>query len=141
MLVERATDVRNEWSATIDSVIHHRPKLIKRTRDRMWLSSIDTMKDILSAYHFTADMYTEDDGSVTLSLNEIDLVVNASTVEEAKVLLAKDILEYAEEYYDNYEIYSRAPNRKKHIPYIFKAILADSAEDIGKDIVCQNGKN
>lgn len=141
MLMEQATDIRKEWSAAIDSVIHNRPKFIKRTRDRMWLSNIDTMKDILSAYHFTADKYTEDDGSVTLSLNEMDLVSNAPTEQEAKDLLAEDILEYAEEYYENYEMYSHAPDRKKHVPYIFKALIADNTEEIGEDIKCLNGKN
>ena len=47
-----------------------------RTRDRMWFSNPDTMSEILSAYHFTAQRFVENDGSVTLSLNEIDLVEN-----------------------------------------------------------------
>ena len=36
MLMEQATTVRKEWSAVCDSVIHEKPKFIKRTRDKMW---------------------------------------------------------------------------------------------------------
>ena len=68
MLMEQATTVRKEWSAVCDSVIHEKPKFIKRTRDKMWFSSLDTMSEILAAYKFTADKYIEPDGSITLSL-------------------------------------------------------------------------
>ena len=83
MIMEQATTVRKEWSAVCDSVIHNKPKFIKRTRDRMWFSNLDTMSEILSAYHFTAQRFVEDDGSVTLSLNEIDLVENGKDEQEA----------------------------------------------------------
>ena len=65
MLMEQATTVRKEWSAVCDSVIHNKPKFIKRTRDKMWFSNLETMSEILSAYQFTAKEYKEDDGSVT----------------------------------------------------------------------------
>ena len=141
MLMEQATDIRKEWSAAIDSVVHNKPKFIKRTRDRMWFSNLETMKEILAAYNFTAKKFIEDDGSVTLSLNEIDLVENAPNEDEARKLLGSAILDYAEEYYENYEMYSRAPNRKKHIPYIFKALIMDNTKEIGDSIQCQDGEN
>ena len=83
MIMEQATTVRKEWSAVCDSVIHNKPKFIKRTRDRMWFSNLDIMSQILSAYHFTAQRFVENDGSVTLSLNEIDLVENGKDEQEA----------------------------------------------------------
>lgn len=39
----------------------------------MWFSNLETISEFLEAYHFSAMKYIEDDGSVTLSLNEIDL--------------------------------------------------------------------
>ena len=141
MLMEQATNVRKEWSAVCDSVIHEKPKFIKRTRDKMWLSNLDTVYDILQAYQFTASKYIEDDGSVTLSLNEIDIVENGKDEREARLNVGKSILEYALDYYDEYEMYSRSPNRKKHIPYIFKALIIDNPEKIGDMLQCQDGKN
>ena len=141
MLMEKATTVRKEWSAVCDSVIHNKPKFIKRTRDKMWFSNLETMSEILEAYQFTAKKFIEEDGSVTLSLNEIDLVENGKDEQEAHLNLANAILEYSMEYYNEYEMYSHSPNRKKHIPYIFKALIIDNSEKIGEIIQCQDGKN
>ncbi len=141
MLMEKATTVRKEWSAVCDSVIHNKPKFIKRTRDKMWFSNLETMSEILEAYQFTAKKFIEEDGSVTLSLNEIDLVENGKDEQEARLNLANAILEYSMEYYNEYEMYSHSPNRKKHIPYIFKALIIDNSEKIGEIIQCQDGKN
>lgn len=141
MLMEQATTVRKEWSAVCDSVIHEKPKFIKRTRDKMWFSSLETISELLDVYHFNAMKYFEDDGSVTLSLNEIDLVENGKDEQEARLNMGKAILEYALDYYNEYEMYSRSPNRKKHIPYIFKALIVDNPEKIGDMLQCQAGKN
>ena len=141
MIALNATEVRKEWSSVVDGVVRDKPALIKRTRDKMWLSNLDTMKDILEAYHFTAEKYAEDDGSITLSLNEIDLVENAEDEATARRLLADAIMEYALEYYNNYSFYSSAPNRKKHVPYVFKALITDDTVALGDSILCRDGKN
>ncbi len=141
MLMEQATNVRKEWSAVCDSVVHEKPKFIKRTRDKMWFSNLETISEILQAYQFTSLKYIEDDGSVTLSLNEIDLIENGKNEEEARLNLGRSILEYSLDYYDEYELYSHSPNRKKHIPYIFKALIIDDPQKIGDMLQCQDGKN
>ena len=141
MLMEQAATVRKEWSAVCDSVIHEKPKFIKRTRDRMWFSNLETISDILQIYQFTVLRYIEDDGSITLSLNEIDLVENGKNEQEVRLNMGKAILEYALDYYNEYEMYSHSPNRKKHIPYIFKALIIDNPEKIGDILQCQDGKS
>lgn len=141
MLMEQATTVRKEWSSVCDSVIHEKPKFIKRTRDKMWFSNLETISEFLEVYNFTVTKYIESDGSVTLSLNEIDLVENGKDEQEARLNMGKAILEYALDYYNEYEMYSHSLNRKKHIPYIFKALIIDSPEKIGDMLQCQAGKN
>ena len=141
MLMEQATTVRKEWSSFCDGVIHDKPIFIKRTRDKMWFSNLETMSEILKAYVFTATKFVEEDGSVTLSLNEIDLIENGETEQAARLALANAILEYSTDYYMNYEMYSHAPNRKGHVPYIFKALIMDNLQEIGESIQCQDGKN
>ena len=141
MFMERATNVRKEWSAVCDSVIHNKPKFIKRTRDKMWFSNLETMSEILKAYKFSAERFIEEDGSVTLSLNEIDLIENGADEQTSRLNLGKAILDYSTDYYNNYELYSHSPNRRQHIPYIFKALIMDNPEQIGESIECQDGKN
>lgn len=141
MLTVNATDVRKEFSQTIDTAIREKPQFIRRTRDYLFLSDINFVDTLLSAYSFTAKKFVEDDGSVTLSLNEIDLAENAETEESAKKKLAQSIIEYAEDFYNDFNFWSIAPNRKGHIPWVFKALIIDDADKLGELIQCQNGEN
>lgn len=141
MLTLNATDVRKEWSMVIDNVVREKPQFIRRTRDYMLLADIEFLRIILESYKFTAKKIKEDDGSITLELKEIDLVVNAENLKEAKLKMAQEIIEYSEEFYNEFNIWSVAPNRKEHIPYVFKALIIDDINEIGELIYCQNGKN
>ena len=136
-----ATEVRKQWSSVCDDVIRKSPIFIKRTRDNMVLANIDTFIYILDIYRFTAKKYVEDDGSITLSLDQIDLAENGENEEIARQLLGESILEYADEYYDEYELYHSAPNRRDHLPYVLKALAINDPTKIGGSITCQAGKN
>lgn len=140
MLTMTATEVRKEWSKVVDATVRSKPQFIKRTRDYMMLSDVHLITELLSVYTFTAIKEVEDDGSITLSLNEIDLVENGKTEEEAKHNLAASILEYAEDYYKDFNYWNSAPNRKVHLPYVLKALILDDVEKIGESIECQNGE-
>lgn len=140
MLTMNATDVRKNWSEVSESVIREKPKFIKKTRDYMMLSNTDFISTLLSGYEFSAIKFVEDDGSITLSLNEIDLVENAPTENEAISALANSILEYAVDYYNEFHLWSSAPNKKSEIPYVFKALILDDATKIGECIKCQVGE-
>lgn len=140
MFTLNATDVRQNWSAIMECAVREKPQFIKRTRDYMVLADIKFLEELLAAYHFTADRFNEDDGSVTLSLKELDLVENSKTEDEAKLLLGHSILEYAEDYYSEFNLWNSAPNRKGHIPYVLKALIINDAKKIGDIIECQAGK-
>lgn len=140
MLTINATDVRKNWSEVSESVIREKPTFIKKTRDYMLLSNMDFISTLLSGYEFSAKEFIEDDGSVTLSLNEISLVENAATKKEAISVLSNAILEYALDFYNEFHLYSNAPNKKSEIPYVFKALILDDVEKIGACIKCQAGE-
>ena len=140
MDVISATDVRKNWSETLDLVVHQKPAFVKRTRDYVMMMNLALFKDILSDRHFTANLFTEPDGSITLSACHLDLVVNAKDMTEAKQSLASEILDYAEDYYQHFAIWSNSSNRKSHLVYVLKA-LSMSTEEIAEDIVCRDGKN
>lgn len=95
-----------------------------------------TRFESVESVKFTAAKYIEDDESVTLSLNEIDLIENGKNEEEARLVLGRAILEYSMNYYNDYVLYSHSPNRKGHIPYIFKTLIMDDPETIGESIQC-----
>lgn len=136
-----ATDARKDWSQLIDTVVHDKPQIISRTRDYVLMTNIHLMTEILSKYKYNATRYLENDNSVTLSLYEMDIAVNGSTEDEARKKLAQDILEYAEEFYDEFHFWSMAPNRKKHVPYVMKALILQDINKIGEEIICHDSKN
>ena len=140
MLTMNATDVRKNWSEVSESVIREKPRFIKKTRDYMLLSNMEFINELLSGYSFTANKYIEDDGSVTLSLNELDLVENGSDEKDAINNLSQAILEYAADFYNEFNVWSVAPNRKREIPYVFKALVLDDISKIGECIKCQDGR-
>lgn len=140
MLTMNATDVRKHWSEVSESVIREKPKFIKKTRDYMILSNTDFIGILLSGYSFSANKHIEKDGSVTLSLNEIPLVENAPTEKEAIDILSSSVLEYATDFYNEFNMWASAPNKKAEIPYVFKALILDDAKKIGECIKCRAGE-
>ncbi|MCL2175353.1 MAG: hypothetical protein FWB73_04830 [Treponema sp.] len=140
MLAINATKVRNEWSAVVESVIREKPAFIKKTRDYLFLSDIDVLEKILAAYTFHAKITPENDGSVTLSLDEIGLVENAPDLPCAVSALSRAILEYAEDFYNEFAYWSRG-NGQLHIPYVLKALILNDINKIGELIKCRHGKN
>ena len=140
MLAINATKARNEWSSLVESVLRERPAFIKRTRDYLFLSDINVLEIMLHGYSFHAETLIEDDGSVTLSLDEIELIENAEDMPTAKSKLAGAILEYAKDYYNEFAYWSRG-NKKSHIPYVFKALFLNDVSKIGDIIKCRHGKS
>lgn len=136
-----ASDVRKDWGRFIDNTIRLKPQFVKRSRDEIVALSMDVFKDVLSAYPLTAKAFKEEDDTITVSLDQIDLVANAPNFEEALEHLAVDLIEYAEDFYSEFAYWSAAPNRKKHIPYVLSVLTQKNAEEVRGLIQCQRGKN
>ena len=138
MVPVNATEARKQWSIVIDEAVRDRPVFLKRTRDRLVLYNIGLARMLLEDRHFTAGITKEDNGTVTLSLNELDLTESAPSMEEARHILAGSILKYAYEYYDNFSLWSNAPERKHHLPYVMKALLLDDISLVEESISCKD---
>ena len=140
MIAINSAQVRQEWSQVMDTAIRKKPVFVKRTRDYMMLADTGLIEKLLENVKFPADEYIEDDGSVTLSLRDMDIAVNGADEAAARRALVADIIEYAEEYYDNFELYSSAPNRSAHLPCVIKALTARDPKELEASIVCQAGR-
>ncbi|GAI14371.1 unnamed protein product [marine sediment metagenome] len=60
----------------------------------------------------------------------MDLMANATDMESLELELARELLEYSEEYMNEFGLYYNSPNRKNHFPYVYRVILA--SDDIEK---------
>lgn len=77
--------------------------------------SIDMAKELVRDIVFTADRYVEDDGSVTLSLQNFDIVVNDIDNQSAMDSLVKELKEYALEFYEDIEFWGSDKNRREQL--------------------------
>ena len=137
---KKATEVRIHWSEFYDAVSRGKPEVITRTRDSIFTSNIVTMKELLKVYTFTVNLFNEDDGTVTASLKELDIVVNGDNEEDVITLLVDDIIEYSKEFYAEFSYWSSAPNRKAHAPYILNVLMQDNIDGVKALIKCQPGE-
>lgn len=137
---QNASEVRKKWSMTIDSAVHERPVFINRTHDRVAMMDSRLLENLLMDYKYHVTMETEDDGSITGFVEELQLAENAATKEECLKEVISAMKDYAADFYSQFGYWSKAPNRVSHIPYILKLILSDD-EKVAEDIICQDGRN
>ena len=123
LTIQKATDVRKEFSSFIDTVVHKRPIVVQRNRDLIAALSLNHLSALLEPYRFTMEYEQEDDGSYSGSLLGFDIAANAKSQEELKVRLAQDLIEYAHEYEEEFVLYSLTPNRRSHFPYIYRVLI------------------
>ena len=137
----KSADVRRTWSEFIDSIVREKPKVIKRSRDRIVAISFDMLQEILSCEKLNVKILPEDDGSVSAVIDELDIMANAPSEELVIQKLAEDAIEYANDYYKDFSYWYSAPNRRKHLAHIF-ALLVCKPQNVAKELfVCQVGKN
>ena len=122
----KSTEVRKEWSRFIDNVTRDKPALVKRNRDLVAVLSVELLDSILSEYKLSVEVKMEEDGSYSGAFNEIDLMANARDIRSLEDKLANELIEYSEEYMDEFKIHYYSPNRKKHFPYIYRVSLQSS---------------
>lgn len=90
----------------------------------------ELQQEILKAYRLKPEILLEEDGSVTIALNEIDIAVNEPNQNKAIDELVKELKIYAQDYLDRLQLFLNAPNRKGHFPYILRVSLYDSVQEI-----------
>ena len=120
----KSTDVRKNWSQFMDEVKWVKPAFIMRNRDKIAVLSGELLEFILKEYILTVNVFIEENGSYTGSFNEIDIALNALDLETLKIKLAEELMEYSEEYMNEFKLYFNSPDRKNHFPYIYRVLLA-----------------
>ena len=126
-----ATEVRANFSEFIDNVIREKPRAIKRNRDVVFTFSLQHISDILSHYALTFEYEKDEDGKFVGSIKQIDdIIAEGDTLEELRYELARQLVEYAKDYYSNFTRYYNAPNRHTHFYYILRVLLEDDIQSV-----------
>lgn len=126
------TDARRDFTALYNRVYTNAmPAIVKRhSNEEIVLLKKDLQELILQPFNFKPQFIEEDDGSLTIALDELDLVVNGDDRETAIVDLINEVKLYAEEYQQRIQVFLNAPNRRVHLPYLMRIWLCHSDNDI-----------
>lgn len=125
-----ATDVRKHWSQFNDDVVRDGPRFVKRNRDLWAALSSEHLKSAFSHFTFNITYLYEKDGTITATLDSFDFVENADSEEEALELIVDELIEYANEYQENFKLYFNSPNRHDQFPYIMNVLVQEDAEQV-----------
>ncbi len=133
MLTElQFTEARNQFSTLYDSVFNSfNPAIVKRKQtEQVAMLRVDLLKMVLEDYKLIPEIIQEDDRSITLALDALEIYVNNSTLELAAKDLVEDIKVYAQDYSSHSQLFLHAPNRTHHFPYVLRIMLCENDEEI-----------
>jgi len=85
---------------------------------------------LLSHFSLKPKIILENDNSVTLALDQLELYVNGNTFEEAVDILIDDLKFYAQDYIQRSQLFMHAPNRRSHFPYVLRVLLCENDEEV-----------
>lgn len=141
-IYQSATSTRANFSSVMDKAVYDRPQFIQRTRSQAVLMGVECANELLRDVKLHCTVKNEDDGSYVLVCKEIEqLIATGDTMQQAKSDMAAQMLDYAKDYYNEFGLYSRSVNTKKHLAYVMKAILLETPVKVEGMIECQVGKN
>jgi hypothetical protein len=133
------SQARQELTAVIDQVQRCSPVMI-RARKRSEEPAVIMSKSLITGLlnlpteplTVTPRFASEDDGSVTLVLNPLEIVCNGSTRADAIKGAIRDAIEYASEYLapENVQLYLRSPNRRNHLPLVLRIGLCETDAEV-----------
>ncbi len=126
------TDARKDFTSMYNEVFNsYKPMIIKRKQaEEVLMLRTDLQKMLLSNFTLKPEILHEEDGSITLALDTLEMYVNAETPEKAIVDLIQDLKNYAQDYIDRSQLFLNAPNRRPHFPYVLRILLCENDEEI-----------
>jgi len=131
-LAEKSSDVRQNWAEFMDSVLHKAPRFVQRNeRDVFLVTNFEFLSAMLNDVRYSVEVeYDEETGEFVASMNGFWFVEAGESEEEAIHQLAKQLLDYAEDYFKEFNKYFYAPNLKPQVPKATKALVCNDVEEI-----------
>lgn len=124
---------REKWSEQLDEVVRVRPKLITRRRDRIFAMNNEHLAALVENAATHIRLEQEEDGSYIAVIEEIeDVFATGETVKEAVEAVAKELLEYANDYYEHFDEFFHSPNRKNHYALIMKILMMEQPRAVSE---------
>ncbi len=126
------TEARKEFTALYNHVFNeYKPMIVKRKQtEEIMMLRADLQKMLLSKFNLKPEVIKEDDGSFTLTLDQLDLYANSDSFEKAIKELIDDLKFYSQDYINRSQLFLNSPNRRSHFPYVLRVLLCDNDEEV-----------
>ncbi|HBQ87363.1 MAG TPA: hypothetical protein DD811_12930 [Syntrophomonas sp.] len=129
MQVLNASEVSNNFNSFVDKVIIEKPVVFKQNRDFIIAMSKDLVMSVFADKTFIP-VLVEEEGIITATLKDFDFVIQGRSQDEVKTKLTVELIDYTQDYFNDFQLYYYSPNRQKHFPYIVKVLLSDSFKQV-----------
>lgn len=126
----RATEARRNYSQVLEDAVRVRPQVIRKLRDTVYWISADHLDTMLSPCRLTLHVREDADGSLYGTFDELDVADSGKDIDELKNNLSEALREYAESYMAEFALYYNSPNRRKHLPYVWRIMMQNGPEGI-----------
>jgi hypothetical protein len=132
LIADKSSDVRQNWSEFMDSVIHKSPKFVQRNeRDVFMAMNFEYLSAMLYDVRYSVEVeHDQEAGEYVATMNEFWFVEAGESEEEAIHKLAQQLLDYAQDYYKELDMHFHAPNLKTQFPKVIKALITNDVEGI-----------
>ena len=120
----------HEFNKFIDFGMLKKPQVFQSNKDIFWSFSQEHLIEMLSNFTFVIEFEKNEKGFVG-SITTIEEIVGKGTsfnrmIEDA----ASQLIQYASDYYNNFEKYHNDVNKKAHLPYMLNVLLQEDLDGV-----------
>ena len=120
----QASEVRKNFAETLNESEYRKPQIFRRRSTEFAIMTMDDLYDLLGMAVIPVTVQQSEGAFIVTSELMEDIIAIGNTMQDALAAFEKELRDYAHEYYENFALYSNAPNRKHHAPYIFRILAA-----------------
>lgn len=126
------TEARKEFTALYNHVFNeYKPMIVKRKQtEEIMVLRTDLQKMLLSKFSLKPEVVKDEDGSFTITLDQIDIYANNESLEKATQELIEDLKFYAQDYINRSQLFLNSPNRRAHFPYVLRILLCENDDEV-----------
>ncbi|MDD9149328.1 hypothetical protein OYT88_12330 [Sporolactobacillus sp. CQH2019] len=135
-IVQKSSDVRDQWSTFIDAVIYKSPKFVQRnhkSNDIFLMMNLHVAKDLLEKYRFEINIEHDKEAQEYIAtIDDIWIVESGKTEKEAIKNYLTSFIDWSKDYFNEFDSNYRAPNLRPQLPLVMKALIINDVENLLK---------
>jgi len=132
MIADKSSDVRYNWTEFIDTVIHQSPKFVQHDGQDVFMAiNFEYLNVLLKDVRYMVEIdYDQEADEYIATMSGFWFVEEGKTKNEAIRKLAKQLVDYAQDYFKEFDIHFYATNLKPQFSQVIKALITMNIEEV-----------